>query len=198
MFDSSVWGTVGDWVTGLGTVSAFGATFYVIRRDAKERRRSQAKKTSLYVITRQRAPEEVEGKHKVWYDLTFKNLSEEPVYDVYFMMVEGKRLIDSLGYEEIVLPGEIRERRYHYSNVTFGGVDVIFRDNSGKNWRRNVRGFLTERKTTELWTYRHFPEGIWQRIKRLASERAVKRSPLGGEQDVEQVPERDDKPAVSD
>jgi hypothetical protein len=166
-FHPSVWGTIGQWVSAIGTTSAFFATFYVIRRDAKERRRSQAQKTSLYVIARERAPEEIQGKHKTWYDLTVKNLSEEPIYDVYFMMTEGKHLIDSIGHKEIILPGETFEKRNHYSNVASGGVDVIFRDNSGHNWRRNVKGVLVERGRTEILSDRRFPDGVLNAARRL-------------------------------
>jgi hypothetical protein len=175
MFDPSVWGTVGDWVTALGTTSAFLATFYVIRRDAEERRKSQAKKTSLYVVTRDRLPEEMEGKHKRWYDLTFKNLSEEPIYDVDFMMTDGKRLIDTLGGEEIVLPDGIVEHRSGYSDVTFGSVDVIFRDNSGNNWRRNVKGILTEHKEISMLVRRKFSDEILKGLIRPTLKRGVKR-----------------------
>ncbi len=170
-FHPSVWGTVGQWVSAIGTTSAFLATFYVIRRDARERRQSQARKTSLYVVKRERTPEEVQGKHKTWYDLTVKNLSEEPIYDATFMMTDGKRLIDSVGHKEIILPDETFETRKHYSNVVLGGIDVIFRDNSGHHWRRNVQGILTERSDLEIWAYRRFPERILNAVRRSNYDR---------------------------
>lgn len=165
----SVWGTVGQWVSAIGTTSAFLATFYVIRRDAGERRQSQARKTSLYVVTRERAPSEVQGKYRTWYDLTIKNLSEEPIYDVTFVMTEGKRLIDGVGHKDIVLPDETVEKRNHYSNVVFGGVDVVFRDNSGHWWRRNVRGVLMELSDAPFRRRRRFRDSILKALRRRRS-----------------------------
>jgi hypothetical protein len=117
----------------------------------------------------------MEGKHKRWYDLTFKNLSEEPIYDVDFMMTDGKRLIDTLGGEEIVLPDGIVEHRSGYSDVTFGSVDVIFRDNSGNNWRRNVKGILTEHKEISMLVRRKFSDEILKGLIRPTLKRGVKR-----------------------
>jgi hypothetical protein len=48
MPDHATWGTVGQWVGGIGTTLAFTATFYVIRRDAKVRRYAQARKIIFY------------------------------------------------------------------------------------------------------------------------------------------------------
>jgi hypothetical protein len=159
-FTSAVWGTVGQWVSAVGTTLAFTATFYVIRRDAKVRRRSQARKVALYMERLPRAPEEVEGKHKTWYDLTVQNLSDEPIYDVRFHMVSGKRLIDTLGGGNVLLPGGTRAHRQGYSSIVFGGVDLLFRDNSGYHWRRNVQGHLKERGRLNRWLSKHFYGGI--------------------------------------
>jgi hypothetical protein len=174
-FHPSVWGTIGQWVSAIGTTSAFLAAFYVIRRDAKERRRSQARKTSLYVVTRERAPEEIDGKHKKWYDLTFKNLSEEPIYDVVFVIIDGKCIVDSVGRRDILLSDETYEHRNSYSNVVWGGVDIIFRDNSGHKWRRNVKGVLAELSHAEIWPYQDFPYRILSKARRSNFERRLRK-----------------------
>ncbi|MDP9906070.1 hypothetical protein [Arthrobacter bambusae] len=44
----SVWGTVDQWASAVFAGSAFFATFYVIRRDAKLRRMSQARRVVYY------------------------------------------------------------------------------------------------------------------------------------------------------
>jgi hypothetical protein len=186
-FRPSVWGTVGQWVSAIGTSLAFAATFYVIRHDARERRRSQARKVSLYVVKRKRAAEEVDGKHKRWYDLTVRNLSEEPIYDVVFWIVSGKRLVDNLNSTEVVLPDDVFDRRLPGAGYNYGGVDVIFRDNSGHTWRRNVRGTLTERNRTDAWLLQHFPGGFTPEVllrdvqrrrsnRRILKERAARRA----------------------
>src|SRR4051794_24467803 len=79
-FSPHVWGTVGQWFAAVGTLLAFTAAFYVIVRDARVRERTQASKVALYVVRTPRTPEEIEGKHRTWYDLTVKNLSDEPIY----------------------------------------------------------------------------------------------------------------------
>lgn len=156
-FQPHVWGTVGQWASAIGTLSAFSATFYVIKRDAKVRRRSQAQKVALYIETVDRQPDEVDGKYDTWYDLTVKNLSEEPIYDVAFWMINDRgQLLDGLGSETVLLPDQTYVQRSGYSNVAFGSVDVLFRDNGGRHWRRNVEGHLTERSRLELWRFAHF------------------------------------------
>ena len=144
-FPPHVWGTVGQWVSAIGTSSAFLATFYVIRRDANERRRSQAKKVAVFVVRTPRAPDEIKGKHRTWYDVTVKNLSEEPIYDVKFVLVDdGGHLVDGVGSYDVLLPDESEMHRSPYSTVLYGVVDVVFRDNGGHIWRRSVQGHLTE------------------------------------------------------
>lgn len=45
-FNPGIWGTVADWVGGLGTTAAFVAAVIVIGKDANVRRLAQARKVA--------------------------------------------------------------------------------------------------------------------------------------------------------
>ncbi len=138
------WGTVGQWVSAVGTSLAFSATFYVIRRDGRVRRQDQARKVAFYVQAVDRAPDEVQGKHRNWYNVTIKNLSDEPLYDVSHYLVDRKaKAVDVLTGTAVLLPDESFTRRSPYSTAAWGTA-AFFRDNSGRIWRREIGGRLTE------------------------------------------------------
>jgi hypothetical protein len=92
-----------------------------------------------------------------------EKLSDELTYDVVFWIVHGKRLVDNLSSTQVVLPDETFERRFGHSSFLWGGIDVIFRDNSGHTWRRNVRGQLMERSRIDAWMLQYFPAGFTPR-----------------------------------
>lgn len=157
-YDPAVWGTVGQWASAIGTTLAFLATFYVIRRDARIRKRQQAAKVAFFQVDRPREPEEVDGKWDRWYVGTVSNLSDEPIYDVYLMMVKrGRRRqwVDSLLSREILLPGEAAERSSEYSN-SFREVDAVFRDNAGYHWQRTISGRLIPRSALAWTVFRRY------------------------------------------
>lgn len=155
-YDPTTWGTVGQWASAVGTTLAFIAAVYVIRRDAKVRRRSQSRKVVYYEAVSDRETDDIEGKYRRWYDATIKNLSDEPIYDVWLFMVSerGRRLIDNLNGVEVLLPGESFHRRSGYS-FSFRYVDVIFRDNSGFWWRRSLDGKLEEHTLLRRWAFKY-------------------------------------------
>ncbi|NHC12568.1 hypothetical protein [Motilibacter deserti] len=171
-FDAQNWGTLGQWVSATGTSLAFFATFYVIRRDAKVRRREQARKVAFYTERRARLPEQVEGKHRTWTYYVVANLSDEPIYDVVFWLAKGRSVLDSWGVRaDVLLPGGKEEAigDHHYA---FDKV-LLFRDNSGKTWVRTITGELRELgKLSRWWQGTRLVTKARNRrvIKRLKSE----------------------------
>jgi hypothetical protein len=159
-FAPYVWGTVGQWGSAIGTVSAFLATFYVIRRDAKERRESQARKVAFHLdevhwtILQSEAEEgEERGASSM---LVLSNSSDQPIYDV--MLRAGgpedgrKYSYDSatIKVSAIMLPGTKISLRYftdaHPSEMK---SSAIFRDNSNHHWRRDLRGNLGQARYSQ-------------------------------------------------
>lgn len=55
-FNPNTWGTVAEWVGGLGTAAAFLITAFVVYRDAKVRRMAQVRKVVFTVETLDLAP----------------------------------------------------------------------------------------------------------------------------------------------
>jgi hypothetical protein len=183
MVNPIVWGTYGQWVSAIGTTLAFSATFFVIRRDAKVRRYAQARKVALYVERTDREPHEVEGKHKAWYTVHLKNLSDEPIYDAMFFMRQNGRRGDNLGGESVIMPGAERLYRSGYS-ISEGSLDAWFRDNSGKWWDRDLRGALTEKSRFRHWLEINFfygwgSDGGWNKFKRGIENIRFRRSLRG-------------------
>jgi hypothetical protein len=67
-------GTLADWVTALGTVGAFWATYGLLRKELEDRRRAQARLVNAW--------HEYKAYSKRPGRVVVKNGSEEPVYDV--------------------------------------------------------------------------------------------------------------------
>lgn len=138
------WGTVADWVGGLGTTLAFLATAVVIYRDSKVRREAQARKIAYYYREVDRAPEDVRGKYTKWWMHEVHNLSDEPIYRVQHHEIHGDiRLPVHLRFRDVLLPGQsftIQEERFPSKSRR----EVQFLDNSGRAWIRTLRGDLKE------------------------------------------------------
>src|SRR5262249_39073870 len=148
----------------------FVLTLYVIRRDAKVRRRRQSRKVAYYEAVSDREPDEIEGKYRRWYDATVKNLSDEPIYDArLFMVSQGRRrLIDGLSHVDVLLPGESFYYRSSYS-FSFRFVDAVLRDNSGFHWRRRLDRKLEEHNRLSRWGFKHqhlsSPRNVWNWLR---------------------------------
>ena len=156
-YDPTTWGTIGQWAAAAGTTLVFLTTLYVIRRDAKVRRRSQSRKVVYYETESKREQDQIEGNHRYWYNATVKNLSDEPIYDIRLIIVskEGRRrLIDGLSSAELLLPEESFSFRSGRP-FAFRFVDAFFRDNSGFYWRRRIDGKLEEHGRLSRWVYKH-------------------------------------------
>jgi hypothetical protein len=155
-FDPSIWGTVADWVGGIGTSLAFVATFVVILRDARVRRYTQSRKVVYVVETTKPIPLPGSGHEDIALDeqtrFVVKNLSDEPVYDVlHYLHSSRNHRRELLALKTVLLPGE--ETAYESDKYSVSeGPRVTFRDNSGWFWNRSIDGHL--RPGTGIWMYR--------------------------------------------
>jgi hypothetical protein len=141
-FNPSTWGTVADWVGGVGTTLAFFATFYVIRRDAKLRRTSQARRI-VYYFSYFIPGEPMEDR---WFHI--RNNSDESIYDVFFYDHGGRQI--SQGARQVLHPGE--ETKYRSLEVP----RISFRDGARVRWLRTIEGDLrTGRPKYSKWFKEH-------------------------------------------
>jgi hypothetical protein len=157
MPDPATWGTVGQWVGGVGTTLAFGATFYVIRRDAKVRRYAQARKIVFYdTYDTDVRYDELNEKH--YFDCIVKNLSDEPIYDVALIDIPDN---DDLAL--ILLPQEALT----YTQITGfpSSISLYFRDNAGLYWSRSSSGNLAESPHQLFIRFRYIRLRHWLRKK---------------------------------
>jgi hypothetical protein len=136
-FPPGEWGTFGQWASALITGAAFTATFYVIRRDAKVRRFAQARKSAFFIKEVPLPPIRRDGP--LPHNLFFKNLSDEPLYEVTFYRLEHRRRVSILGECPALLP-EGTCKSAHTGTPTVRDTHVEFRDNSGITWVRRLDG----------------------------------------------------------
>lgn len=143
-FNPDTWGTVADWVGGVGTTAAFLATALVIYRDAKVRRLAQARKvvytsedTDTYSLATVAFHKDEDGPTPSIRRYVLKNLSDEPIYTAIFYYQDRLKRPNFLSWQEIVLPGA---DFIHESDETRHIPLVMFRDNSSVGWIRTLSG----------------------------------------------------------
>jgi uncharacterized protein YcfL len=142
-FNPDTWGTVADWVGGLGTTAAFLITAFVVYRDAKVRKLAQARKI-VYVSEETEYVSLVTASFHNYstgpvphlHRYTLKNLSDEPIYRVFFYAHDGLRKGQALDAKEVVLPGA----EFSYEAEANEAPLACFRDNSDVGWVRNIKG----------------------------------------------------------
>lgn len=142
-FNPDTWGTVADWVGGLGTTAAFLATALVIYRDAKVRRLAQARKvvytserTDTYSLAMVAFHDDEDEPVPSIRRQVIKNLSDEPIYMAYFYYQDRHKRPQFLAKQNIVLPGA----EFVYESDEARLPLVVFRDNSGVGWIRTLGG----------------------------------------------------------
>lgn len=139
-FDPSTWGTVADWVGGVGTTAAFIAAVVVIAKDAKVRKIAQARKVVYVAESIQLVPISIAGgaSHSGGTSTRYilKNLSDEPIYRIFFYAHNGARTGNALDSTPVILPGE----DYAYEFDVDEPPLACFRDNSDVGWIRNIKG----------------------------------------------------------
>lgn len=146
-FNPDTWGTVADWVGGLGTTAAFLATALVISRDAKVRRFAQARMVGFYYQALR--PEDRETDYAHPYALYLKNLSDEPLYDVNFRIYKDGKYLAQYELRPVLLPGEVLKTTYD-GQPKLKEVAANFRDNSGVDWMRTLDGRHREIRNRRL------------------------------------------------
>lgn len=138
-FNPDIWGTFADWVGGVGTSAAFIAAVVVIAKDAKVRRIAQARKVvyvaEIKTVYRTTDANGVTHPEKMTHYI-LKNLSDEPIYWVFFYAHAGAKAGESLDATPIILPG----KEYAYEFEIDEPPLACFRDNSDVGWIRNIRG----------------------------------------------------------
>jgi hypothetical protein len=137
-FNPDTWGTVADWVGGTGTTAAFLAAVIVIAKDAKVRKIAQARKVAYIAEDKTVYDTDEVGvsrpRNAVRYVL--KNLSDEPIYRIFFYAHDGARAGNALDGTPVILPAE----EYAYEFDIDEPPLACFRDNSNVGWIRNIKG----------------------------------------------------------
>jgi hypothetical protein len=151
------WGTVPDWLAGIGTLAAFFVALRVLAKElearleqAEDRRREQARLVSAWVST----PEDDLPPE---FTLIVRNGSNEPVYQVKASMVPydspyGSDPEDGTGQprsvvetSEILPPGKDWQTYFDpRSRIVPGPVSMSFTDAAGRRWTRYPDGRLVE------------------------------------------------------
>lgn len=141
-FNPDTWGTVAEWVGGLGTTAAFLITAIVVYRDTKVRRESQARQVA-YIV---RKPAgyiyaSLQGK-EIPVTYVISNMSPEPIYDV-LQYTRGHLPghMSLIHHLDVLLPTaefEIPQQDFNRKDPPL----LCFRDNSGHRWLRSVSGYV--------------------------------------------------------
>jgi hypothetical protein len=130
-------GSVPDWIGGVGTTLAFAVALTVLFLDLSGRMRNQASQVSAWIA---RGPSGAE--------VYIANQSSVPVYDICATPRLFGTEYDVIRYP-ILQPGEKRSaltidnvpRSRDISNELFG-VEMLFADSAGRRWNRAINGEL--------------------------------------------------------
>lgn len=140
-FNPDTWGTVADWVGGLGTTAAFGVAASVVALDLRQRKRAQAEAISYHYQIADFTDLVVDD-----YRYQVRNDSGLPIH--------GIRLFDKADPQTRVspsgplLPGEIwTHRTTTWDRFTM--PSLAFVDSAGRKWTKDVGG----RRLREGWPW---------------------------------------------
>ncbi|WP_285250229.1 hypothetical protein [Pseudarthrobacter sp. fls2-241-R2A-168] len=137
-FNPDTWGTVADWVGGLGTAAAFAITAFVIGGDIKRRRRDQASRISYYVQIAD--PASLRDNPRDDYIYSVHNYSDNAIYSVFLyhpVNIEDRKMKSDVA----LLPGDewtIRTGDWNHANMPC----LAFRDADGNRWNKDKSGKL--------------------------------------------------------
>lgn len=135
-FLAPVWGTVGQWVSGLGSTAAFFLGFSILLRDRRHRQRAQAEQVSCWFNS-------VGDEDRV-IDIWVKNYSANDIYRVALGRGKHGKRTRAAGFQIIDIksrlgPGEEIQVRHdlglHWSKAD---VAILFADTAGLYWQRDM------------------------------------------------------------
>ncbi len=175
MFDAAVWGTVGQWVSGIGTTCAMLVTASVFGVDLYRKRREQALSVVAWVnesptlnpVLHPKPPPTIEqGRFK--YDITIANLSNKPIFSPgAFIQNEDVEVLDNR-YEALydrglalVPPRGFKSGRTIFFKVNKEGVLQRTDISAGEEFTQRV-GF--EYELRDYLVYVFFQRFTWQSV----------------------------------
>lgn len=154
------WGDIATWVTGAATVLLFGAALYQIyverlariraeRKLEERQKRQQAEQISSWIV------KEVHVEDGDWAWITVLNRSSQPVYQVIVSLAVLTQSGESRGEPRrperqacigVAPPGQgyIRTQANYGGMHRRVGVEIAFKDGTGRNWVRTSNGELSE------------------------------------------------------
>lgn len=153
-FNPNTWGSVADWVGGVGTTAAFAAAVFVIGKDARVRKTAQAQQVAYFLHRPKGFSYITHDEGDADYFVT--NMSPEPIYDV----VQYYRTENSLGilhYKDVLLP----QQEFEFPQADYTRIApplICFRDNSGNIWIRSVSGYV--HAAGKKWMAHRLPENF--------------------------------------
>lgn len=150
------WGSVAEWVSGIGTLLAFFVAFAFggreLRLQRKARRDDELRQARLVVVG-----EPHWGPGTPIY-VSVHNFSDQPIYEVKPQIKVAVGDDDdgrAQGIEiQFLAPGERREFEFRPVaadyEMSIESPEVYFLDNSGRRWRRSATNDEPERRFTRL------------------------------------------------
>jgi hypothetical protein len=155
-FDPDEWGTVAEWISGLGTIGALLLTFFLLRHELQQARedRKQAAEREAERQTDQA------GRVAAWarqdtfpnrppeITVLVRNASASPVYNVLVEVSESLGDAQASHFWHPVPPGETVSERLipaewaHIANLGEVNTQLRFTDSQGRHWLRNWYGEL--------------------------------------------------------
>lgn len=147
------YGSVPDWLQGVGTVLALFVGFSVLRREQTHRLREQAAQVAAWLEQR---PDRGEGAYAV----VVNNASALPVFAATVIANEGGGRDPQWAHYPVLAPGARPEFGPVFDPVA--GLIVTFNDSFGRGWTRDELGVL--RRDSRRWWNR------WRRPDVLAVE----------------------------
>jgi len=149
------WGSVGEWVSGIGALLAVLTTFVVLRSQARSARRANARRLAFDLIPKNvdfGDPLGIECETVRIWQVICHNTSDESFFDIEVKVhVDGRTLrerVDPGGVHPLTLrPGQSEGFWIRDGETRFGydadAMTARYRDVDGLVWEQGLRGSLT-------------------------------------------------------
>lgn len=158
------WGSLAEWVAGIGTLAAVSVSLYVVLGDRIKQKRSEADTFSTWskvghrVLKPLNEPEITE----FWVETNFYNAGGRPVPYVSLSWWDGTGWSRQIGMAngggvepDVISPGErgfVRAPVDGGKPLNWNAYFITFTDGSGSNWYRSPKdnGYLSKRTMNRL------------------------------------------------